>query len=373
MDWLSGDIIANVLTILKEQTLVSLCIQGFLISMVLSLVLVPIVRQQAMAGGLYDKPNERKIHTVPIPRLGGLAIWIAFMMTLWLVSIINDELVVLRDATTGILAGSSIIFMLGLLDDLIGLSPYLKLIVQFIAALVAYYFGVVVMSLDLPESKILLLNFFSIPVTVIWLVGLSNAMNFIDGMDGLASGVTMISALTLVIISFFTLRPTEALLGSILVGSMLGFLAYNFHPAKIFMGDSGSLFSGFMLAALAVTGVFKSKVVVMLLPLFILSVPILDISFAMLRRLFKGKNPFLPDAEHLHHQLLKRGLSQGKAVTLLYLICALGGIVATSYIKSPDIYLTLIGILFAVAFILIALRRKFFPADGVLTADSDKK
>ncbi|MGE0201197.1 MAG: glycosyltransferase family 4 protein [Candidatus Melainabacteria bacterium] len=347
-------------SLLPEQPLIVLCLAGFLLALIFALVLVPWVRRQAMAAGYFDAPDERKIHKYPIPRLGGLAIWSSFMLALWSLSLLSDKPLPMGSPMTGILAGGTIMFILGLLDDLMGLSPYFKLGIQVLAAVVAYFFGVAVMTLDLPGSKLLLLNFFALPVTLLWIVGLSNAMNFIDGMDGLAAGITTISALTLVVIAFFTMRPSEALMASILVGSTLGFLAYNYHPAKIFMGDSGSLFCGFMLATIAVTGVLKSKIVVMLLPLFILSVPILDITFAVTRRLIQGKNPFLPDAEHIHHKLLKAGIPQGRAVRYFYTLCVFGGFLATWYIKTPGIYLACIAGLTVIAASLIAATRYFY-------------
>lgn len=342
-------------------------IAAFGIALVFSFLLVPIVRRMAIAKGYYDAPGERKIHKHPTPRLGGIAIWMGFMAALGLTSLLkwNHEL---GSALPGVLAGGTIMFVLGLLDDLFTLSPYFKLIVQFIAALTAFALGVQINTLDLPEAQLLILNALSLPVTVIWLVALANAMNFIDGVDGLAAGVTTLSALTLTVVAFFTNQPSSALLASLLAGASMGFLVFNFHPAKIFMGDSGALFCGFVLACVAVTGVLKTKVVVMLLPMFVLSVPILDITFSVFRRLMKGQNPFLPDANHIHHQLINAGVGQVRTVTYLYALCVVGGLISVWYVNYLPVYVALLAGMFLLAFVLIRVVRKFYPVQENATA-----
>ena len=337
---------------------------------------MPVVRHQAIKAGFYDAPGERKIHKYPIPRLGGIAIWGGFMFGMGVLALLPEG-VPHGEALWGILAGSTIMFLLGLTDDLKSISPYIKLGVQFLAALVAFLLGVAVNTLDLPGSKLLLLNALSLPITMLWLVGLSNAMNFIDGLDGLAGGVTMISALTLAVMAMFTAQPPEALLASLLAGATLGFLAFNFNPAKIFMGDSGSLFCGFTLAAIAVTGVLKTKIVMMLLPLLVLVVPILDITYAVFRRLLKGQNPFLPDSNHIHHQFLKAGFTQIRTVSFLYAMCILGGLLATGYVNYLKVYIgSLVGVGLLAAGLVLAVRRLYpvAPTEPVLqpsTPDSN--
>lgn len=325
-----------------------------------SFILVPIVRKQAISAGYYDAPGARKIHKYPIPRLGGIAIWLAFMLSLGAIVMLGWR-PELHNALPGILAGGTIVFLLGLLDDLFNLSPYLKLAIQFIAALTAFFLGIQINNLDLPGAQLLVLNALSLPVTVIWLVGLMNAMNFIDGIDGLAAGITTLSALTLTVVALFTNQPSSALLAALLAGSSLGFLVYNFHPARIFMGDSGALFCGFLLACIAVTGVLKTKVAVMLLPIFVLSVPILDITYSVFRRLLRGKNPFLPDADHIHHQFLKAGMGQIRTVTYLYSLCVVGGLISVWYVNYLPIYIASLAVMFLLAFLLITLVRKLFP------------
>jgi UDP-GlcNAc:undecaprenyl-phosphate/decaprenyl-phosphate GlcNAc-1-phosphate transferase len=340
---------------------------GFLVALTITALLVPVVRKHAIQAGYYDAPGERKIHKAPIPRLGGIAIWLGFMLALAVVAVLNPAFMKktpsLSMTLPGVLAGGAMIFFLGLLDDLFTLSPYPKLAVQFIAALTAFALGVQINTLDLPGAQLLVLNALSLPVTVVWLVGLMNAMNFIDGIDGLAAGVTTLSALTLSVVAIFTGQPASALLAAVLAGSSLGFLVFNFHPAKIFMGDSGALFSGFVLACIAVTGVLKTKMVVMLLPMFVLSVPILDITFSVFRRLLRGQNPFLPDADHIHHQFLKAGVGQVKTVTYLYSLCVIGGLIAVWYVNEMPIYLASLAGMFLLAFILIRIVRKIYPTD----------
>lgn len=326
------------------------------------MLLVPVVRRNAIKAGYYDAPGERKIHTQPIPRLGGVAIWLGFMLALGLISLLYQS-PVLSSALPGVLTGGTMIFFLGLLDDLFTLSPYLKLAVQCLAALAAFGLGVQINNLDLPGAQLLVLNALSLPVTVVWLVGLMNAMNFIDGIDGLAAGVTTLSALTLTVVAMFTHQPSSALLAAVLAGASLGFLVYNFHPARIFMGDSGALFCGFVLACIAVTGVLKTKVVVMLLPMFVLSVPILDITYSVFRRLLRGQNPFLPDADHIHHQFLKAGIGQIKTVTYLYSLCVVGGLVAVWYVNDLPVYLASLAGMVLLAVILIAIIRRIYPSD----------
>ncbi len=261
------------------------------------------------------------------------------------------------NAVAGILAGGTVIFLLGVVDDLYNLSPYVKLAGQFVAALLAFYMGVQVNTLDLPESLLLVLHSLSLPVTVLWLVGISNAINLIDGVDGLAGGVITLSAITLATIAVFTDQPVAALLAAILAGVNLGFLVYNFHPACIFMGDSGALFSGFTLGCIAVTGVLKTKVVVMLVVVMIFILPIADISIAVFRRLLQGKNPFKPDAEHIHHKLLRAGLGPVKTVVYLYGACIAAGMLVTGYVNYLWNYLLLIVCACLLATVLIRARK----------------
>ena len=345
---------------------------GFAIALLSSLVLVPVVRHYALKAELLDAPGERKIHAQPIPRLGGVAIFVSFLVALGCLGALGQltDLIFSR-GNLGLIAGGTLMFLLGLLDDLVNLSPYVKLAGQFLASIVAFGMGVSVDALDLPGSMLLVLNALSFPVTVLWLVGISNAVNFIDGIDGLAGGVGVLSSLTMVVVALFTGQPQAALLAALLAGACLGFLIYNTNPAKIFMGDSGALFIGFTLACLGVVGVLKTYTVVMLTPMVVLCVPVLDITYSTFRRLLKGKNPFVADGDHLHHRLLKAGLSQRKTVFAFYLVCVFSGLLVSHYVRSDVVYLAMVGGVALLAIALLALLRltdlRLKPTVPVLT------
>ncbi len=329
---------------------------GFLVALTISGLVTPLIRKWAIEAGHYDIPNDRKIHKHPVPRIGGIAIWGGFMLTVGLFSYFYSGQ--LETSTLwGVLLGGSIIFFVGLLDDLYNLSPYMKLFGQFLAAATAFQLGIQIIALDLPFSKILLLQALSFPVTILWMIGISNAMNFIDGVDGLAGGVSMISALTLSVVALNMNQPAPALIAIALSGATRGFLNLNFYPARIFMGDSGALFCGFTLACIAVTGVLKTLTMTMLLPVIILTVPILDITYSTLRRLCKLQSPFIADSEHLHHKLLKAGFSQIRTVAAMYIICIIGGIIASLYIGHLNEYLiALVSVLIFSALLVLITR-----------------
>lgn len=298
-----------------------------------------------------DIPNERKIHKFPIPRLGGVAIWLGTILTFAILVFLSWDYPS-GNGLSGILIGASIMFLLGLVDDIYNLSPKFKLVIQIGAALIAFLLGVKIDVLFNPFGTPVNLGLFSLPITVIWLVGISNAVNFIDGVDGLAGGVTTCSAVALGVVAIYTNQPISALVAAILAGSMMGFLLFNFHPAKIFMGDSGALFTGFMLAALSVTGVLKTVAVTMLLPIMILAVPILDISYSVIRRILSGRNPFVADAHHIHHQLMDAGFSQNRTVSILVFVCIAAGSVATLYVGAERLYFILVVVIISIMIIL---------------------
>ena len=267
--------------------------------------------------GLVDLPGERKIHTKPVSRIGGVAIWTSTMLTF--LCLVFLSYYPYGSLLSGILLGSSLMFLLGLVDDIYNLNAKFKLFIQIAIATLVYLLGVQISNI--PFFGGVDLGFWSYPITILWIVGISNAVNFIDGVDGLAGSVVTVNAITLAIIAV-TMSPSSpisALIGFILAGSMLAFLTYNFNPAKIFMGDSGALFSGFLLATISITGVMKTATIAILLPFVVLAVPIMDITFSSLRRISKGKSPFVADAEHIHHKLLRTGLN--KIQTMAMLLC----------------------------------------------------
>lgn len=306
---------------------------GTIIAYIFGVFLVPLVINFSKKEGLVDLPNERKIHTIPVSRLGGVAIWASTMLTFLMLVFLSYY--PYGSLLSGILLGSSLMFLLGLVDDVYNLDAKFKLFLQFSIATVVYLLGVKIHSI--PFFGGIDLGFWSYPITLLWIVGISNAVNFIDGVDGLAGSVITINSITLAIIaiSMNPSNPIVALIGFILAGSMLAFLTYNFNPAKIFMGDSGALFSGFLLAAISITGVMKAATLTILLPFVVLAVPIMDIVFSTLRRICKGKSPFVADAEHLHHKLLHAGFSQKKTVLILTSVAIVAGAIA-SLIMGPN-------------------------------------
>lgn len=257
-------------------------------------------------------------------------------------------------------------FLLGLIDDIFDLSPHIKLFAQLGIATITFLLGVRIEILSNPLGDPINLGLFSFPLTILWLVGIANAVNFIDGIDGLAGGVIMITAITLGLVAVYSNQPSSALIAFLLAGSVMGFLVFNFYPAKIFMGDSGSLFSGFILAGLSVTGVVKSVAVSILLPILIFTVPIIDMSFSVFRRISSGNNPMTADNEHIHHKLLKSGLSKNRTVGVLYILCIAGGSIATFLVNAHRIYLVLIVfiLIFMASFSWLAKFRRYRELRG---------
>lgn len=288
----------------------------------LSMLGTPLVRKIAIRVKAIDKPEERKVHQFEMPRLGGLAICVSF----WLVVVLTQEL---TREIYGLLGGGLIICLVGIWDDLYGISAKKKLAVQIIAASFAAYMGIQVDFLTHPFSNVINLYYLSYPVTVLWIIGITNAINLIDGLDGLAAGVSAIAALTLGIVSMLEGFGSVGILAFILAASIFGFLKYNFHPAKIFMGDTGSLFLGFNLSAIAILGLTKSATIIsVFLPVIILGIPIVDTMLAIFRRYNNGKPIFSPDKEHLHHRLLALGLTHRKTVLTIYGVSIILGISA---------------------------------------------
>ncbi len=308
---------------------------GAIISFLLGVFIVPLVIYYSEKKGLVDQPNERKIHSIPIPRLGGVAIWLSTMLTFVLLIVLSYY--PYGSLLSGILLGSSLMFLLGLIDDIYGLDAKFKLFIQLAIATIVFCLGIRIETLYNPFGDPIQLSWYiSYVLTLGWIVGISNAVNFIDGIDGLAGSVITISSVTLGLIAVAMVPPNSisALIAFILAGSMLAFLTYNFNPAKIFMGDSGALFAGFLLATLSITGVMKTAALTMIVPIFVLSVPILDITFSSLRRICKGTSPFVADAEHIHHKLLKAGFSQNKTVLILATFAIASGALATFLVSS---------------------------------------
>ena len=303
---------------------------AFLMAATIVFAVTPTVGNIARRMGVMDEPNARKIHEDPIPRLGGLAIYFGFIIPALLFLPLTNEL-------KGVVAGASIITRFGAVDDFRGTTPLVKFGGQFIAAGCLVWYGVHIDYFALPfVGTIELGPALAIPLTLLWVVTVVNIFNFIDGMDGLAAGVCTIAAGTFAIIAISLGRPEAGILAAILAGTTLGFLRHNFFPASIFMGDSGSMLLGFVLAAVTVHGVLKSvAAVTLVIPLLIMGVPMFDLSLTIMRRVKNHQNIFQPDRGHLHHRLFNIGYSQRKSVLVLYTWCTLMSSLALSMRFAP--------------------------------------
>ncbi|MFH1826096.1 MAG: MraY family glycosyltransferase [bacterium] len=303
----------------------------FLTGLLVTYFCTPVVRLFAQKINAVDIPNDRKVHSEPIPRLGGLAIYAGFLAALAAASILISYSGMRVDwrMIFGVCLGGTLLLAIGLLDDIRGLRPMTKLFWQIAAAAIVIAWGIEINFLSNPFNGIYILGFFAIPLTLLWVVGLTNAMNLIDGLDGLAAGVTAISCLTLFVVALRTHQIGAALLMLALGGAALGFLRFNFFPASIFLGDSGALFLGFVLASASIVGVLKTTLVVALvIPVLILGVPIFDTLFAIGRRLKNRKHPFEADNKHIHHMLLRAGFEKREAVLAIYIVCFLLSFIA---------------------------------------------
>jgi len=390
-----------------NQDLSNCQISGFLIALAISWWLTPEIRARAVQLNLVDKPGERRIHTVPTPRLGGVAIYIAVMVSILSLILICGRLPHTARGSEGgfigIAVGGTVIFILGLMDDLGGIPAKIKLVIQILAACAAYSMGVRIKSIPIPawiaqgfqsvplpdlidkglppflhlsshynvhahaNTYMIELGFaIGIFLTVLWLVGIANAVNLIDGMDGLAAGVSAISALTIWSVSLAVDRPYAALVAAVLAGALLGFLRWNFNPARIFLGDSGAYLTGFILAALSITGVIKGvTTATLIVPTFMIAFlifffPILDTSWAIIRRVSKGVSPFTPDAGHIHHRLLRLlRNNQKKVAYLIYGMTATLGLIAAWAVGQQVYFLTLCAsVIFMAVFFAEVLNRQ---------------
>ena len=314
----------------------------------ISFLSTPLVKTLAYKVGAIDVPKDsRRMHKVPIPRLGGLAIFLAFLLSALIFADIDRQL-------QGILLGAVIIVVLGALDDVLALKALPKLIVQILAAGVAVYHGCVIQFISNPNvfsnATYVNLGWLSVPITIIWIVAITNAVNFIDGLDGLAVGVSSISAAALIVIALMVAETNIAIILCALFGACLGFIPYNMNPAKIFMGDSGSTFLGYILATLSITGLFKMYAIISFaVPFLILGLPIFDICFAFLRRIAHGQSPMQADRGHVHHRLIDMGFTQKQAVAIAYMLTAILGLAAVVLTSSGELKaLILIGAVFVV-------------------------
>ena len=338
---------------------------ALLCAFAVSFLMCPLVKSFAYKIGAIDVPKDnRRMHKKPVPRLGGLAIFLGFIVSMLLFVKVDHQL-------QGILLGASIIVVLGVVDDMSPLRAYFKFCVQIFAALVAVFHGVVVQTLSNPnvfaESPYWDLGWLSIPITVLWIVGITNAVNLIDGLDGLACGVSTISAISMLVIALLVSESDVALVMAALVGACLGFMPYNKNPAKMFMGDTGSTFLGYILATISIQGLFKYYAIVSFaVPFLVLGLPIFDTAFAIVRRVARGQSPMTPDRGHIHHRMMDMGLNQKQTVAALYVVSSLLGLSAVVLTTSGELKaMTLLIALAAVAYV---ASRVIFPREIAETA-----
>lgn len=326
----------------------------FTTALVITLLLVPPIKQLAFVVGVTDKPCERKIHSGHVPRLGGLAIFISFFTSTFIYFNYFPQF-------RGIFIGMFVIVIVGIIDDAYGLDAKMKFLGQIVAGLAAITLsGVNIQFLGSVLGSAYSLGWLSYPLTLFWIVGITNAINLSDGLDGLASGISLIAFLCFGFLAFQRGDTALFTLCLIMVGCILGFLKYNTHPAEIFMGDTGSLFLGFSLGTLSLMGNFKTLTFVTLItPALVLLVPILDTLWAIIRRVRQGRSPFSPDKSHFHHRLLAQGMNQAQSVSVIYYISTILSVVAVVLSDSRAFKYFLIPILlFSLAILLLQVFQK---------------
>lgn len=314
---------------------------AFIVSALVVLWSTPLIKEFGLKRGLVDKPGGRKIHSRPMVRLGGVAIFagtLAALLIVWWTGGFGILSPQKEYEVWGVTLGGVAFFLIGLADDLLTLPAINRLLMQLSVAAIVWQAGVQIEFLTVPFAGLVALpDFISLPITVIWLVGMANAVNMIDGLDGLAAGVSGIAAVVMLIVTLFMNQPAAALIAAALAGGALGFLRYNFNPAQIFMGDGGAYFMGFTLAGVGIIGLVKAvTTVAVLLPYLILAVPILDIFTVVVDRIRRGKSPFAADKRHLHHRLLQAGLSQRLAVLFIYSLTLWAGTLALALSNMPS-------------------------------------
>ncbi len=325
------------------------------VSFIVAIITTPIVKQLAQRVGAVDDPKKdkdpgRRIHTRPIPRMGGLAIFLGFLLSVLI-------FVPLTGQVKGMLLGAVIIVVLGIFDDIYDLRAMFKFGVQIVAALVAVLSGNEIVTLSNPNifsaNPYWDLGWLAIPVSVFWIVAITNAVNLIDGLDGLACGVSSISSMTLLVITLVApdiVSPSVPIMVAALAGGCLGFLPYNLNPAKIFMGDTGSTFLGYALGVISIQGVFKLHIAIsFVVPFLMLGLPIFDTAFAFIRRIAHGQSPMHPDRSHVHHRLMDMGFSQKQTVAILYVISAVLGLSAVVLTTSGPLRAMLVLMALCVA------------------------
>ena len=317
---------------------------SLIVAFIASILLTPLVKRLAFKIGAVDAPNYRKVHSRIMPRLGGLAIYLSFLI----------GLVILRpdsEYTIAIVLAATVIIITGVLDDMYEISAKAKMLGQLVAAfIIVFYGGIQIDMINLPFGGDMDFGLLSIPLTILWIVGITNAINLIDGLDGLAAGVSTIALITISAMAIIVPNPFVLAVAALLACSTLGFLFFNFHPAKIFMGDTGALFLGFMIAVLSLLGFKNITMVSFIIPVIMLGVPISDTFFAIVRRVRNKQKWSDPDKSHLHHRLLDIGFSHRQTVLIIYGIALMFGLFAIIFSMAK-----IWGAILLVTVILVAL------------------
>lgn len=329
---------------------------SLIVALVVSILITPLVKRLAFRIGAVDAPNYRKVHSRIMPRLGGLAIFIAFLVGLAVLRPVPGYPLVQNGENPFIIPlamvlGAAVIVITGVLDDMYEISAKKKMIGQLVAALIIVFFGgIQIEFIKLPFGGQLDFGFLSIPFTILWIVGITNAINLIDGLDGLAAGVSTIALITLACMALIMGNMFVVATAAVLACSTIGFLFYNFHPAKIFMGDTGALFLGYMIAVLSLLGFKGVTVFSFIIPVIMLGVPISDTFFAIVRRVRNKQKWSDPDKSHLHHRLIDIGFSHRQTVLIIYGIAALFGLASIIFSMAK-----LWGAILLITVILVAI------------------
>lgn len=313
---------------------------------ILALLITPLVRQLAFIVGATDKPDKRRVNKKEMPTMGGFAIYLSFFIGMFFLQPISNTYLL------PMFFGATVIVITGIVDDIKEISPKMKLLGIIVAGLIIYYFGGLRMdSITVPFFGEIELGIFSLPLTLIWIMAITNAINLIDGLDGLANGVSIIAMTTMGIIAYFFVGEQNVLVTILiftLVAAALGFWPYNFHPASIFLGDTGALFLGFMISAFSLYGIKNATFISVLMPIIILGIPITDTVYAILRRYLNRMPISAADKDHMHHRLMVLGLSHKQTVLVIYGLAFIFSLIALLFPLSSQLgsFLLIIGMIF---------------------------
>jgi UDP-GlcNAc:undecaprenyl-phosphate GlcNAc-1-phosphate transferase len=346
----------------------SLKIPGYilvvLVAAYLTYILVPIIKNYCFKRGLLDNPGPRKIHKEPTPRMGGVAFVVSYSLAIWLGFVGSPELWHKNWlGIAGVVVGGIIIFLLGLRDDMKSVGPITKFLWQILAAIFPVLCGVRIDIVNLPHYNLVTLGFWAIPLSVLWIVVITNTFNLLDGLDGLAAGTAAIAALTFLILSLVLKLPLASLMVAGILGISIAFLRFNYHPAQIFMGDSGSLFIGYVFGVTSLYWPKSYASIVMFVPLLALGVPVLEVITTTVRRMATGRKIYVADRRHLFHYLLELGFSQQGVVWFFYLLSIQFSVMAVGFVVGKVNIVLVLEAIFII-FIGIILSRKLKSGGG---------